>query len=103
MLVNFITPPGSFSFKIAFDERHARFSPGVLVQIENLQLLARGDLRWMDSCAAENHPMIDSLWGGRRAIVRVTVPLAGAWRRAQFRLCRAAEDGSAWLRRRRNR
>ena len=92
MLVNFITPPGSFSFKIAFDENYARFSPGVLVQIENLQLLAREDVRWMDSCAAENHPMIDSLWGGRRSIVRVTLPLAGARRGAIFRLCRAAEN-----------
>ena len=70
MLVNFITPPGAFSFKIAFDEDHARFSPGVLVQIENLQMLNRGEVAWMDSCAAENHPMIDSLWGGRRTIVR---------------------------------
>jgi CelD/BcsL family acetyltransferase involved in cellulose biosynthesis len=96
MLVNFITPPGSFSFKIAFDEDYARFSPGVLVQIENLQLLGRGDLDWMDSCAAENHPMIDSLWGGRRSIVRVTLPLAGVRRGATFRLCRAAE--AAWAR-----
>ncbi len=100
MLVNFITPPGSFSFKIAFDERFARYSPGVLVQIENLQMLARDDVAWMDSCAVENHPMIDSLWGGRRSIVRVTLPLAG-WRRGMiFRACRAIEDGRAWLRRR---
>lgn len=96
MLVNFITPPGSFSFKIAFDEDHARFSPGVLVQIENLQILARGDLDWMDSCAAENHPMIDSLWGGRRSIVRVTLPLAGLRRGAIFHACRAAE--TIWAR-----
>jgi CelD/BcsL family acetyltransferase involved in cellulose biosynthesis len=96
MLANFITPPGAFSFKIAFDEDYARFSPGVLVQIENLQILRRGDVAWMDSCAAENHPMIDSLWSGRRSIVRVTLPLAG-WRRgATFRVCRAAE--TSWAR-----
>ncbi|WP_197277113.1 GNAT family N-acetyltransferase [Sphingomonas profundi] len=100
MLVNFLTPPGAFSFKIAFDEDHARFSPGVLVQIENLQLLVRGDIAWMDSCAAENHPMIDSLWGGRRPIVRVSVPLGGWRRRATFAIVRAAEDGWARLRRR---
>ncbi len=103
MLVNFITPPGSFSFKIAFDEDHARFSPGVLVQIENLQLLARGDVDWMDSCAAENHPMIDSLWGGRRTVVRLTVPLSGLRRGLIFRACRAAEEGRARLRRWRER
>ncbi|MET0375961.1 MAG: GNAT family N-acetyltransferase [Rhizorhabdus sp.] len=99
MLVNFLTPPGSFSFKIAFDEEFARFSPGVLIQVENLQLLAREDIAWMDSCAVENHPMIDSLWAGRRPIIRVSVPLAGVRRRLVFRLCRAVEDAWAWLRR----
>ncbi|MEA3040693.1 MAG: hypothetical protein QOC65_182 [Sphingomonadales bacterium] len=95
MLVNFLVPPGSFSFKIAFDEDHARFSPGVLIQIDNLDILARGDIAWMDSCAAENHPMIDSLWGERRTIVRVSVPLSGVRRRLIYAGCRFVEDGWA--------
>ena len=98
ILVNFITPPGSFSFKIAFDESYARFSPGVLLQLENLQILDRHDIEWMDSCAVEDHPMINSLWSERRSIIRVTVPLSG-WRRGVlFRLCRLAETTSATLR-----
>jgi CelD/BcsL family acetyltransferase involved in cellulose biosynthesis len=99
MLVNFLTPPGSFSFKIAIDEEHARYSPGVLVQLENLRILARPELDWMDSCASENHPMINSLWGERRPLVRVTVPLSGPRRRTLFTLCRLAENASASLRR----
>ena len=99
MLVNFLTPPGSFSFKIAIDEEHGRYSPGVLVQLENLRVLARPELRWMDSCASENHPMINSLWGERRRLVRVTVPLSGPTRRTLFTLCRLAENTSASLRR----
>ncbi len=99
MLVNFITPPGSFSFKIAIDERFARYSPGVLIQIENYRILERADVNWMDSCAVEDHPMINSLWGERRPIVRVTVPLAGPVRRTVFGLCRLAECTSAGLRR----
>ena len=31
MLANFLTPPGAFSYKTAFDERYARYSPGVLL------------------------------------------------------------------------
>ena len=31
MLVNFLTPPGSWSFKIAHDENWARYSPGVVI------------------------------------------------------------------------
>lgn len=95
MLVNFITPPGSFSFKTAFDEDFARFSPGVLVQRDNLALLDRDDLAWMDSCASENHPMIDSFWTERRTMVRVTVPLAGRRRRLSHFAARRLEDLAA--------
>lgn len=98
MLVNFITPPGAFSFKIAFDEDYARFSPGVLIQLENLAILDRGDIAWMDSCAVENHPMIDSLWSERRPVVRVSVRLKGARRGATYFTCRALETASAELR-----
>jgi CelD/BcsL family acetyltransferase involved in cellulose biosynthesis len=99
MLVNFLCPPGSFSFKTAFDEGFAHFSPGVLLQIDNLDILDRPDIAWMDSCAAQDHPMIDSLWTERRAIVRVTVPLKGWRRRIVWALCRALEIASARLRR----
>ena len=98
MLVNFLCPPGSFSFKTAFDEDYAHYSPGVLLQIENLDILDRPDIAWMDSCAAQDHPMIDSLWTERRSIVRVTVPLQGWRRRIVWAFCRALEIASARLR-----
>ncbi len=98
MLVNFLCAPGSFSFKTVFDEDYARFSPGVLVQLENLDILSRGDIDWMDSCAGADHPMIDSLWTERRAIVRVTLRLKGARRSLVFALCRTLEKGSAAFR-----
>ncbi|HEX8192079.1 MAG TPA: GNAT family N-acetyltransferase [Allosphingosinicella sp.] len=99
MLVNLHAAGGGFSYKIAFDEDYARYSPGVMIEIENLRLLARPGFAWMDSCAAEDHPMIDSLWMERRSIVRLTVPLSGARRAATFRICRALEQGSALVRR----
>jgi CelD/BcsL family acetyltransferase involved in cellulose biosynthesis len=98
MLVNFITPPGAFAFKIAFDEDYARFSPGVLLKIENLRMLDRPNIEWTDSCAVEDHQMINSLWAERREIVRVTVPLAGARRTALFSAARGLEMLSATLR-----
>lgn len=84
MLANLITPPGAFSFKTAFDERYARFSPGVLLQLENLALLERGEIAWADSCAAQGHPMIDALWRERRAIGRFSIAIGGGARRALF-------------------
>lgn len=84
MLVNFLCPPASFSFKTTFDEDYARFSPGVLLQIENFALLHNELLEYCDSCAAEGHPMIDSLWTGRRTIGRYSVAIGGSGRRAIF-------------------
>ncbi len=96
MLVNFITPPGSWSFKIAYDEELARFSPGVMIELRNLErVLSAEHIDWMDSCAVENHPMIDSLWAERRTIVQVSVPLSGFKRRTIYAACRIAETGSA--------
>ncbi|WP_240950071.1 GNAT family N-acetyltransferase [Novosphingobium sp. ERN07] len=93
MLANFLTAPGSFSFKTAFDETYARFSPGVLLQRENLALLACREIQWCDSCAAPDHPMIDSLWTERRPIGRISVAIGGALRRAAFNALLALELG----------
>ncbi|WP_425232998.1 GNAT family N-acetyltransferase [Sphingorhabdus sp.] len=98
MLVNFMTPPGAFSFKTAFDEDYARFSPGVLLQLHNLALLERDNIEWCDSCAAQDHPMIDSIWSGRRAIGRYSVAIGGPVRRAGFALLLAAEKAKGRLR-----
>ena len=95
MLASFLTPPGAYSFKTAFDERHARFSPGVLLQRENLAMLERADITWTDSCAAADHPMIDHIWGERRAIGRLSIAVGGTLRRAIFRRIVGAELGRA--------
>ena len=84
MLANFVTSPGAFCYKTAFDERFARFSPGVLLQLENLALLEHEAIAWCDSCAAANHPMIDSLWTERRAIGRYSVAIGGRFKRTGF-------------------
>lgn len=91
MLTSFIAPPGAFSFKTAFDESFARFSPGVLLQRENLDILARKDIAWTDSCASADHPMIDHIWRERRPIGRMSIAIGGAIRRALFTRLLGAE------------
>jgi CelD/BcsL family acetyltransferase involved in cellulose biosynthesis len=91
MLVNFITPPGAYSFKTAFDEAYARFSPGMLLQLENLALLEREGVDWTDSCAVQGHPMIERLWRDRRRVVSRNIAIGGPLRRAAFRLLMAWE------------
>jgi len=75
MKCNFMTPPGSFAFRIAFDESYSAYSPGVLLELENIRLLhADENVAWMDSCAIPDHQMIDRLWPDRRGIVSLLVP-----------------------------
>jgi hypothetical protein len=66
---NFLSGEGSFAFKIAYDEAYARFSPGTLLELENIRRFhARPELRWMDSCAKPDHFMVNRLWLDRRGL-----------------------------------
>ena len=85
MRCDFLAPPGAFAFKIAYDEEFARFSPGVLLQRENLALLDQPGIAWCDSCASADHPMIDHIWRERRAIGSLSIAIGGPLRRALFR------------------
>ncbi len=66
---SFLALPGSFAFKIAFDEELSRFSPGVQLELQNVAALHEvPGWAWMDSCARPHHFMIERLWPDRRAI-----------------------------------
>lgn len=96
MLFHFISGDGGFSFKTAYDPDYARYSPGVLIQRENLNLLERRNLHWIDSCAAPDHPMINSLWQERRDIIRVAISIGGWKDKFMFTGVRTLERLRAW-------
>jgi CelD/BcsL family acetyltransferase involved in cellulose biosynthesis len=61
---------GGFTFKIGYDEAYRRYSPGTLLELENIRRFhQRPALSWMDSCAAPDHFMINRLWLDRRALL----------------------------------
>ena len=75
MRCSFVAGRGAFAFKTAFDERFSRFSPGALVEIENVRYLhTRPEIEWMDSCAAPDSVLINRLWLDRRTIETILVP-----------------------------
>ncbi len=76
MKINLPSDDGLFCFKIAYDERYAAYSPGVLLELETIHWFheQRDELRWMDSCATAGHPMINALWPDRRNIESVIIP-----------------------------
>ncbi|HEX5182535.1 MAG TPA: GNAT family N-acetyltransferase [Allosphingosinicella sp.] len=93
MLSTLLAPPGAFGFKSAFDEAYARFSPGILLQIDNLRSLERPGIEWTDSCANERHP-VAVLWSEWRSLVRVNVRLSGVSRLVSYGGVRLLEEGA---------
>jgi CelD/BcsL family acetyltransferase involved in cellulose biosynthesis len=73
----------SFAWKIAYDEAHAKASPGVLLELENIRRMHESGVSLMDSCAVPEHFMANRLWQGKRLIDTVILPAGGA--------------GSTWL------
>lgn len=76
---------GAWFWKIAYDEKFARFSPGVMLTVALTdELLEDLAITQTDSCATANHPMIDHIWRERLALcdrliaVRPQAPFAAA-------------------------
>jgi CelD/BcsL family acetyltransferase involved in cellulose biosynthesis len=97
MLAHIESGRTAISFKIAYDEDYARYSPGVLLQMDYLE---RGlALNWVDSCATPGHPMFETLWLDRREIVTLMLPFD----RVSARIACAAENAARRLRARKAR
>jgi CelD/BcsL family acetyltransferase involved in cellulose biosynthesis len=87
---------GAFAFKIAYDETLSKYSPGVQLELHNMDVLhAQSEIRWMDSCAIFGHPMIDKLWIDRRVVQHVALSTG----RAPGDLVVSLLPGLRWLRR----
>ena len=72
MKCNLISGDELFCFKIAHDEDLSGFSPGVLLELDNMTIFhnERSE-RIMDSCADHDNEMINRLWRDRRRIATV--------------------------------
>jgi CelD/BcsL family acetyltransferase involved in cellulose biosynthesis len=81
----------AWCWKIAYDESHARASPGVQLMLHATEaLLADHGLTQVDSCAAPEHPMIDHIWRERLPLAnRLIRP--GSAGHAAFAVTRALE------------
>lgn len=75
MKCNVLAGDGIYCFKIAYDEDLAQFSPGVQLELANVDVFrATPGAAWTDSCAAPDNQMINRLWRDRRSVVTVLVP-----------------------------
>lgn len=96
MTMNFVDAGNGWGFKSAYDERFARFSPGVLL-VEDLGAVLAADpaVGVFDTCAAAGGAA-DRLWSERRPLMTADIGLTptGALAVAAARLAaRLAEQG----------
>jgi CelD/BcsL family acetyltransferase involved in cellulose biosynthesis len=76
---NLVTNGTVFCFKIAYDAEYARYSPGLQLERDMVDLFhSRTELSSMDSCATPNNQMINRLWPDRRPITTIFVANRGA-------------------------
>ena len=81
----------AWCWKIAYDENFAHASPGVQLLLDVTQdLLDEPRIACADSCATENHPMIDHVWR-ERLVVADRLINVGPGNRARFALARSLE------------
>ena len=64
---------GAFAFKSAYDERYAKYSPGVLLELENIYVALdnKALITWMDSCSVPEHPVLNRLWAERKQMTNL--------------------------------
>lgn len=82
---------GAFTFKTAYDESLAEYSPGVQIQLRGIERYAELGFRWADSCARKDHPMINALWTGRVQMTDLMIPAANLGGRAGAHLLGLAD------------
>lgn len=74
LFCDLIAAPWSFVFKLTFDEGHAAFSPGALLELEKVRRLHdRPDIRQADSCNAPGPSLLKDLWADRRLIETILI------------------------------
>jgi CelD/BcsL family acetyltransferase involved in cellulose biosynthesis len=78
MVVSFLAGTSAWTWKIAFDEAFARFSPGAQLMLDlPSRLFAESAITRIDSLAAPDHPMVDHLWPDRIAIGTLVIGPGG--------------------------
>jgi CelD/BcsL family acetyltransferase involved in cellulose biosynthesis len=76
---SFTAAEGAYAFKIAYDEAFAEFSPGALLELDNVrQVDADPRIEWMDAFTDANVLAVERLWPDRRTM-QTLVTGVGAW------------------------
>lgn len=64
-----------YSYKTAYDDAFAKYSPGQQVEVKNLEFLHRDGIELGDSCTAPNNSTINRIWGQKLSFQNVIFSL----------------------------
>jgi hypothetical protein len=84
-LIVFVEAGVAYTWKTAYDEAYAAFSPGTLLMIEvTKQHLDDPNIVTTDSCAVPDHPVMSRLWSERKTMGTIVIGMTpGADRAAR--------------------
>lgn len=78
MQCNLLAGDRVFCFKVAYDEAHARYSPGVQLEVRAIEVFhAWPAVSAMDSCADPDNDLVNRLWPDRLRLTTIVVPAKG--------------------------
>lgn len=64
-----------YSYKTAFDESYAKYSPGIQVEIKNLENFHRDGIQASDTCCAPDNQAMNRIYGQRASFQNLVVSL----------------------------
>jgi len=75
MKCNLTSGGEGFAWKIAYDERFAKFSPGLLLEdAHKSYFFEQQELTRIDACAAADHPLFRRVWEGSQCMQHLLIP-----------------------------
>jgi CelD/BcsL family acetyltransferase involved in cellulose biosynthesis len=73
MVCDLVAGDTACGFKVAYDERFARFSPGIQLQLELVARFPGTGLRCSDSCCEPGNQTVNRLWPARRRLQSIAL------------------------------
>ncbi len=74
---NLIAGDTIFGVRQAYDESFSSYSPGMLLELDMLELFHQSEASFFDSCASRNNAQLNRLWPDRRELATYAIPTTG--------------------------
>lgn len=92
MLSDIVSGSILYSYKTAYDESLAKYSPGLQVEMKNIEYLHQEGILFGDSCTASDNATINRIWGQRIAFQDVIFGLKPGPARIALQMLPAAQS-----------